>query len=300
MDSCTRAVAASACFPFLAPLLPSGRPSDVPEAGASGLYVSLAGGRGRALGRVSMGERDIWVEPTVHVPVGVARRSPWLRRRRPDTLLTPGRVRRVVAGRIHHPRACRLGLGLVRGSGSGTRSRVVTGLLGEGPVPPVGGDGLPSLYFYPPIGVCHARRLGRRRPRLPLLRLGDGGGRGCRGAGDDVLLRCHGSRLGGEREREWREERRKWEGTGGKAGRNGGKRRSTRRQGGPTRAFSLVPALQAPPGRRVLPGSAGTRFGPSWRKTGFWGGRLGRFFGAGAAKTPGEGLLGARLEMLLG
>ena len=62
---------------------------------------------------------------------------------------------------IHHPSACRLGLGLVRrsGSGSGTRSRVcrvVTGLLGEGPVPPVGGDGLPSLYFYPPIGVCHA------------------------------------------------------------------------------------------------------------------------------------------------
>ena len=37
IDPCTRAVAASACFPFLAPLLPSDRPSDAPGVGASGL-----------------------------------------------------------------------------------------------------------------------------------------------------------------------------------------------------------------------------------------------------------------------
>ena len=43
---------------------------------------------------------------------------------------------------------------LVRGSGTRSRAcRVVTGLLGEGPVPPVGGDGLPSLYFHPPFDV---------------------------------------------------------------------------------------------------------------------------------------------------
>ena len=42
MDSCTRAVAASAFFPFFANLWPSGRPSDASGVIASGLYVSLA------------------------------------------------------------------------------------------------------------------------------------------------------------------------------------------------------------------------------------------------------------------
>ena len=62
--------------------------------------------------------------------------------------------------------------------------------------------------------------------------------------------------------------------------------------------FSLVPA---PPGI-----SQGTEFGlgppapVSARvgEKGLLGTRLGRFFSAGAAKTPGEDLLGTRLEML--
>ena len=84
---------------------------------------------------------------------------------------------------------------------------------------------------------------------------------------------------------------------GREVGKSGNKRREeapTHRQGGPTRPFRLCRRPRRPPGRRVLPGSAGTSFGPSRRKTGFWGGgvRLGLFFGAGAAKTPGEDLLG--------
>ncbi|KAM3370388.1 hypothetical protein ACQJBY_017983 [Aegilops geniculata] len=47
MDSCTRAVVASAFFPFFANLWPSGRPSDAPGVVASGLYVSLALSRAR-------------------------------------------------------------------------------------------------------------------------------------------------------------------------------------------------------------------------------------------------------------
>ena len=63
--------------------------------------------------------------------------------------------------------------------------------------------------------------------------------------------------------------------------------------------FSLVPAPQAPP---RAPGSAWVRrhqFWPEPAKNGLLGARLGPFFGAGAAKSPGEGLLGARLEMPL-
>ena len=57
---------------------------------------------------------------------------------------------------------------------------------------------------------------------------------------------------------------------------------------------------RAPPS---APGSGWVRrrcFRPKPAKIGLLGTRLGRFFGAGAKKTPGEAFLGARLEMPLG
>ena len=100
-----------------------------------------------------------------------------------------------------------------------------------------------------------------------------------------------GREIGGRKE--------KMGGKWGKAGRNGGKRHSTHRQGGPTRPFRLRRRPQAPP---RAPGSAWVcrhQFRPEPAKNGLLGARLGRFFGAGATKTSGEGLLVARLEMLL-
>ena len=85
----------------------------------------------------------------------------------------------------------------------------------------------------------------------------------------------------------------------GKASRNVGKRPSGRLQGGPTRLFRLCRLPKRPP---RAPGLAWVRrhqFWPEPAKNGLLGARLGPFFGAGAAKSPGEGLLGARLEMPL-
>ena len=56
---------------------------------------------------------------------------------------------------------------------------------------------------------------------------------------------------------------------------------------------------RAPPS---APGSGWVRrrcFRPKPAKIGLLGARLGRFFGAGAKKSPGEAFLGARLEMPL-
>ena len=112
--------------------------------------------------------------------------------------------------------------------------------------------------------------------------------------------------LRGEREGVWREKGREWREEGERAGEMRGKSVKKRREKAlgspPGRAhapFSLVPAPQAPP---RAPGSAWVRrhqFWPEPAKNGLLGARLGPFFGAGAAKSPGEGLLGARLEMPL-
>ena len=114
--------------------------------------------------------------------------------------------------------------------------------------------------------------------------------------------RGFGGRKASEREKgiEWREE-------GERAGEMRGKsvkKRLEKILGSlPGRAhapFSLAPAPQAPP---RAPGSAWVRrhqFWPEPAKNGLLGARLGPFFGTGAAKSPGKGLLGARLEMPLG
>ena len=89
---------------------------------------------------------------------------------------------------------------------------------------------------------------------------------------------------------------------GGKWGKSGKKRREEALDSptGRTHApFSLVSAPQAPP---RASGSGWVRrhqFRPEPAKNGLLGARLGRFFSVGAAKTPEEVLLGARLEMLL-
>ena len=65
---------------------------------------------------------------------------------------------------------------------------------------------------------------------------------------------------------------------------------------GPRAFFACAGSPSAP----RAPGSAWVRrhqFWPEPAKNGLLGARLGPFFGAGAAKSPGEGLLGARLEM---
>ena len=68
------------------------------------------------------------------------------------------------------------------------------------------------------------------------------------------------------------------------------------------RLFRAKTVRPGAPGRPPsAPGSAWVCrrcFRPKPAKIGLLGARLGRFFGAGAAKSPGEALLGARLEML--
>ena len=64
-------------------------------------------------------------------------------------------------------------------------------------------------------------------------------------------------------------------------------------------AKTVRPRPRVPPS---APGSGWVRrrcFRPKPAKIGLLGARLGRFFGAGAKKTPGEAFLGARLEMPL-
>ena len=81
-----------------------------------------------------------------------------------------------------------------------------------------------------------------------------------------------------------------------KASRNGGKRPSGRRQGGPTRLFRLCRLPKRPQGAGFGLGPPAPVLARAGEKRAS-GARLGPFFGAGAAKSPGEGLLGARLEM---
>ena len=102
--------------------------------------------------------------------------------------------------------------------------------------------------------------------------------------------------FGGRKGGEWREE-------ADRAGEKIEKRQGNGRKG-PRVASSAGPRAffvwAGSPSTPRAPGSAWVRrhqFWPEPAKNELLGARLGPFFGAGAAKSPGEGLLGARLEM---
>ena len=90
---------------------------------------------------------------------------------------------------------------------------------------------------------------------------------------------------------------------GGKWGKSGKKRREEALDSPTGQTHTPLFACAGAPG---APQGAGFCLGPpapisarAGEKRASGGeGRLGRFFGAGAAKTPGEGLLGTQLEML--
>ena len=105
-------------------------------------------------------------------------------------------------------------------------------------------------------------------------------------------LEASGREIGGRKEENGREVGEKREETAGR-----GARFADRAD--PRAFFASTGSPSTPP---RAPGSTWVRRNQFWPEpaiNGLLGARLGRFFAAGAAKTPGEGLLGARLEMLL-